>query len=149
MRKLTTAMIIALALLGGCGDDGDAGTPPEDVVETTADALDELPKEEFVVVDGKRTAITESCVDTSGVYKGQLRGGGLFILRGGSAPEELFVDFQPSAEADPLSSQSAADTVLTQQGAVTTGNTTVTTEDGANSLELAFQIQPGEVDESC
>jgi hypothetical protein len=152
MRKLTIVLMVALAAtFGACGgDDGDDAALPEDIVETAADALDDISQDEFVTVDGgDRFSITESCVDTSGVYKGQVEGGGLFILRGGGAPQEAFVDFQPSADADPLSSQSAEDTVLTQEGALTAGTSTVTTEDGANSLELEFQITIGTIDETC
>ena len=151
MRKLMIVIVLAAALVA-CGGDDDGGgdAPQENLLESAGDALDDISGNEFVTVDGsEKLAITESCVNGSGIYKGQVEGGGLFILRGGSAPQETFIDYQPSADADPLSSQSADDTVLTQEGALTTGTTTVTTEDGANSLELTFQITIGAVDETC
>jgi hypothetical protein len=151
MRKLVMGLVLAVALVAACGGDDDSGdaTAPENLIESADSALEDITENEFVTVDGQKLSITESCVDTSGVYKGQVDGGGLFILRGGASPQEAFVDFQPSPDADPLSSQTAGDTILTQEGALTTGTTTVSTADGANSLELTFQITPGEIDETC
>ena len=150
MRKVIIGLMLALAVLAACGDDdaGD-GAQPGNLIESGAEALDDIAANEFVTIDGQRTTITDSCVDNAGVYKGQVEGGGLFILRGGGATgQDSFVDFQP-AGGDPLSSQTAEDTVLTQQGTLTTGTSTVTTQDGANSLELQFQISIGEIDPAC
>ena len=54
--------------------------------------------------------------------------------------DRLPLDPQPSADADPLSSQTPEDTIVTVDGTHVTGTSTVTTEDGANSLSLDFGI---------
>ena len=146
MRRLLIGLLICTLAFAACGGDDENGSDP--AAEET-DGGEETTQEEYIVVDGEQIAIVESCVDTSGQYTGTLPEGGLFILRDGAAPEESFVDYLPSQDADPLSSQKPEDTVVTSEGSFVTGDTTVYTEDGANSLEIQFGIIIEETEQGC
>ncbi len=162
MRKVIILLLLSIFVLAACGDDEPAALP-EDLVteappsndpasdEEASPETEEIDASEFVSIDGGvQIPVTESCVDNSGRYIGQLPGNGYFILRPGDTPEESLVDFQPSANADPLSSQSGDDTVITDNStSYVTGTSTVYTEDGANSLNLEFGIIIEDIDPNC
>ena len=155
MRKALVGLMIVAALVSACGDDDGndqatdtASSPADDSGGDTGD--DAAAQEEYLIIDGgEKILFTDSCVDTSGSYKGQLPDGGYMILRIGNAPEESFVDLLPEEGADPLSSQTAEDTVVSSDGSFTTGTSTVYTEDGANSLSLEFGIVIEDVEQGC
>jgi hypothetical protein len=140
MRTTLIGLSVALLLFAACGgDDENGGAEAPDGGQTT-EQTDPATQDEILIVDGEQMPILESCVDNSGQYTGNLADGGIFILRGGNGPDQSFVDFLPSENADPLSSQEPEDTIVTSEGSFVTGTSTVYTEDGANSLELEFGI---------
>ena len=144
MRKMMLVLLIAILAIAACGGDGDSGDPG---AEDTSPAE---PREEFVAIEGgDEFTITDSCVDTSGQYVGNLPEGGLFILREGIKPEGNFVDFLPTQDADPLSSKKPGDTTTTNEDGFVTGTSTVYTEDGANSVELEFGIVMEGLERAC
>jgi hypothetical protein len=153
MRRtlIATALVgavIALLLFAACGgDDNDNAAEPDG--EQTTEQTDPATQDEILLVDGEQYPILESCVDNSGQYTGNLADGGIFILRGGNGPDESFVDFLPSEDADPLSSEEPEDTIVASEGSFVTGTSTVYTEDGANSLELEFGIIIEDTEEGC
>lgn len=161
MRKVIVCLLLAISALTACSDDEpadtteiEAGASAEASLEAEESPAVEQPdpeEREFVAIDdGVQIPITESCVDNSGTYKGTLPGQGYFILRIGNAPDESLVDFLPSATADPLSSQTGDDTIITDNStSYVTGTSTVYTEDGANSLNLEFGIIIEDVDPAC
>ena len=152
MRRtlIATALVgavVALLLFAACGDDENNAEEPDG--EQTTEQTDPGTQDEILLVDGEQFPILDSCVDNSGQYTGNLADGGIFILRGGNGPDESFVDFLPSENADPLSSQDPEDTVIASEGSFVTGTSTVYTEDGANSLELEFGIIIEDTEEGC
>jgi hypothetical protein len=151
MRKVLIALLVATLAVAACGGDDDNEPQAGEDSAPGVEGTDGEPpiQDEFIVVDGQQTEIVESCVDTSGQYTGNLPEGGLFILRGGTAPDENFVDYLPSQDADPLSSQKPEDTTVTSEGSFVTGDSTVYTEDGANSLEIQFGIIIEDTEQSC
>jgi hypothetical protein len=142
VRKVLIGLLVASVLCAACGggDDNRSNDGSRPAAEGTEDADTSSSQDEYLIVDGEDTAIVESCVDTSGQYVGNLPEGGLFILRDGATPQENFVDYLPSQDADPLSSQAPEDTTVDGDGGFVTGTTTVYTEDGANSLEIEFGV---------
>ena len=150
MRRTLIGLSIALLLFAACGGDDENGNKePGSGEPTGVEPTDNAMQDEILLVDGEPFPIVESCVDNSGQYTGNLAEGGIFILRGGNGPEESFVDFLPSENADPLSSQEPEDTIVTSEGNFVTGTSTVYTEDGANSLELEFGITIEDTEAVC
>ena len=149
MRRTLIGLSIALLLFAACGGDENGTDEPGSGEPTGVGPTDNAMQDEILLVDGEQYPILESCVDNSGQYTGNLADGGIFILRGGNGPEESFVDFLPSENADPLSSQEPEDTVVISEGSFVTGTSTVYTEDGANSLELEFGIVIEDTGEGC
>ena len=148
MRKLVLGLMVAVAVSAACGDDGGS-TPAEDT-NGTATVGGGAEEEEYVRVDGgDEYPVETSCIDTNGQYTGTLADGGVFILRDGDATGESFVDFLPSAGADPLSSREPGDTLVDGDDGFVTGTTTVYTQEGANSLDLEFGIVVGDTVPAC
>jgi hypothetical protein len=155
MRRAVIGLMLVAMLVAACGDDdgndqpsGAESSASEDTGSDTGN--DAAAQEEYLIVDGgEKELFIDSCVDTSGTYKGQLPNGGLMQLRIGNAPDESIVDYLPEADADPLSSQTGEDTVVTSDDGFTTGTSTVYTEDGANSLSLEFGIVIEDVEQGC
>ena len=150
MRRALIGLSIALLLFAACGGDDESSTEEEPGSgDRTTEQTEPAQQDEILIVDGEQMPILESCVDNSGQYTGNLADGGIFILRGGNGPDESFVDFLPSANADPLSSKEPEDTVVASEGSFVTGTSTVYTEDGANSLELEFGIIIEDAEGNC